>query len=303
MERRVGRSLAWRSGPVYREIVRILPEPLVTKKDPLGIPLVTMCGRAHLLLLEQLLFTIAIRWNLMPNVVVVSDGTANVSQIRQTLRWWPAGLDVVGWQTFRDFHQERERSELVQYADKDPFGRKLSTILAMAEQTRLLWCDCDILFFSDFSTLVAKPASHGPFLESAQDSFYSYDRCLTEGRLQHLYGRPPVNTGLILCEGNFYDSCGLGDIIKQGIPNRMYLTEQTILAEAVFQAGRIAWDLDVIVMFNGDESTLSPTYLGKHWIARHYVGPIRHLFWRDALAMRLRSWRALGTSESRPRRI
>ena len=66
------------------------------------------------------------------------------------------------------------------------------------------------------------------------------------------------------------------------------MTEQTILAEAVFQVGRIAWSLEVVRLFDGDKFTIKPTYVGKQWIARHYVGYIRHLFWRDALAVRLR---------------
>ncbi len=72
----------------------------------------------------------------------------------------------------------------------------------------------------------------------------------------------------------------------------MDFTEQTIMAEAVFQVGCIAWNIEMVRMFNDDEFTIKPTYLGKKWIARHYVFPIRHLFWRDALAARLRVGRS-----------
>jgi hypothetical protein len=282
---RIGKSLAYRSGPMYREVLGILPEPRVEQKNLLAIPLVTMCGREHLLQLEQLLYTIAVRWRLLPKVVAVSDGSVSEAQIRERLRWWPAGVESAGWQRFRDFHREKGRAELARYAEKDQFGRKLSTILGMAEQGRALWCDCDILFFSDFSGFIERAAA-GAVLETAEDFFYAYDPRLVEGRLKHLLSRPPVNTGLVLCDGSFYERCGLSEVIEEGIHHCMYLTEQTILAEAVFQAGRIAWNLEVVKMFNDDESTLRPTHLGKNWVARHYVGPIRHLFWRDALAVR-----------------
>jgi hypothetical protein len=273
---------------VYRVILGRLPKPRVEqKKDRLSVPLMTMCGREHLLMLEQMLFTIATRWRSLPKVVVVSDGSASLREIRHELRWWPAGLEAVEWETFRDFHKGKGRWELVRYAEKDRFGRKLSAILGIAEQGRILWCDCDILFFSDFSAFM-ESAPAGPLLETAEDSYYAYDPRLVEGRLQHLFRRPPVNSGLVFCEGSFYERCGLGEVIQEAIDHCMYLTEQTILAEAVFQAGRIAWDLEVVKMFNDDESTLQPTHLGKGWVARHYVGPIRHLFWRDALALRLR---------------
>jgi hypothetical protein len=287
MARRIGRSISYRSGPVYREILKTLPHPQVRKKNSLGIPVVTICTQNYLLLLEQLLFTIATRWSAIPNVVVVSDGPAVLSQIRRDLSWWPARLDVVEWHSFRDFHKEKGRFELVEYADKDMLGRKLSVILAMSEQSRMLWCDCDILFFSDFSSFLNASASSRPLLQTTQDAAYSYDPRLIEGGLQHLCSRPPINTGLVLCEGDLYDTCHLGELIKQGIPNCMLYTEQTILAESVFQLGKIGWDQDVVRIFDHDEHNVGPTYLGKHWVARHYVGPIRFFFWRDALALRL----------------
>jgi len=108
-----------------------------------------------------------------------------------------------------------------------------------------------------------------------------------DGKLEQLYSRPPVNAGLVLCEGNLYDACALRGLIKQGMLHWMDFTEQTIMAEAVFQVGRIAWNLQMVSMFDDDEFTVKPTYLGKKWIARHYVSPIRHLFWRDASAARL----------------
>jgi hypothetical protein len=238
-------------------------------------------------MLKQALFTIAVHWKQIPNVVVVSDGSLSLSYIHQELSWWPAGLEVVSWQGSRDFHKARRRFELAQYAERNVYGRKLSVILAMAEQSRVLWCDCDILFFSDFSNLVEKRVQSKPFLQTAEDAIYAYDVQLTDGKLKHLYSRPPVNTGLVLCEGNLYDSCDLGEIIKQALLDCMYLTEQTILAEAAFQVGSIAWSLQVVRLFDDDKFTIKPTYLGKNWIARHYVAPIRHLFWRDALSARL----------------
>ena len=249
----------------------------------------TMCGKEHVLMLQQMLFTVATQWSLMPTVLAISDGSVTPAEIRRAFRWWPGSLETMDWRIFSEFHKERGRRELVQYAEKDPFGRKLSAILAMAEQRRVLWCDCDMLFFSDFSKLLPNQGLHGTLLETAEDSFYSYDARLTEEKLRHLYGFPAVNTGLVLCEGNFYEDCGLSEIVQQGMDACMYLTEQTILAEAVCKAGRVAWSLELIKMFNDDEATLTPTHFGQHWVARHYVGPIRHLFWRDALAVRLGS--------------
>src|SRR5207248_5650610 len=102
-------------------------------------------------------------------VIVVSDGTVALSQIRRRLCWWPARLETMEWERFRDFHKAKGRSELVEYANKDPFGRKLSAILAMSEETRLLWCDCDILFYSDFSGLIDIDSTQPLLLKTAKD--------------------------------------------------------------------------------------------------------------------------------------
>ncbi len=90
------------------------------------------------------------------------------------------------WQELRDFHKDKGRFELAEYAEKHIFGRKLCVTLAMAEKTRVLWCDCDILFFSDFSTFIDTRPHDGPLLQTAEDAIYSYDKRLTEGKLEHL---------------------------------------------------------------------------------------------------------------------
>lgn len=117
LARRIGASCAYRSGPVYKEVLTLIPPPRFKNKASLGIPLLTMCGPKHLLMLEQTLFTIASQWSSIPNVVVVSDGSVSLSQIRESLRWWPSSLEVMGWQELRDVHKDKGRSELVQYAD------------------------------------------------------------------------------------------------------------------------------------------------------------------------------------------
>jgi hypothetical protein len=284
---RVRNSLSYRSGPGYKKLLQLLPKPRLKRKDALEIPLVTMCGQNHLLMFEQTLFTIGVHWNLMPNVVVVSDGSLTLSRIQQQLSWWPRRVDVVNWQASRDFHKQKGRLELARYADKDVFGRKLSVILAMAEIGKVLWCDCDILFFSDFSKFIDVRSHGGLILQTAEDEIYAYDERLTQGTLKHLYSHRPVNSGIVLCAGDLYGASDLRKIIEQAASQPMYLTEQTVLAEAVCQIGTIAWGLDQVRLFHDDRFTLKPTYLGKKWIARHYVAAIRHLFWRDALASRL----------------
>lgn len=285
--RRLKNSLAFRSGSLYRGALRLLPPPRVPEKPALELPLLTACGRKHLPMLEQALYSVAIRWSRLPAVTVVSDGTVELAEIGRRLRWWPAGLEVKAWQASAEHHRARGRSALVRYAGKDGFGRKLSVILAEAESRRMFWCDCDILFYSDFTRFLNVDLPAAPFFLASEDWVYGYDSNLTANLQAYLLQSPPVNTGLAIFEGNLYDDCELEPLIKQASVKCNVFTEQTILAQAVTRRGRIEWGLEVSRIFSSDQFTLSPTFCGKQWPARHYITPIRHLFWRDALALRL----------------
>ena len=285
--RRVNDSYAYRSGPIYRSIVQTLPAPHPPAKPRFDLPLLTACGQKHLPMLVQSLYSLAICWSRLPAVTVVSDGTATVEEIEAALRWWPGDLQVRTWQFYADYHRARGRAAMAKYAEMDGFGRKLSAILAESEQRRMFWCDCDILFYSDFIPFLDIELPPVPFLVASLDWVHGYDTQLTDKLQAHLANYPPVNTGVDIFEGNLYDTCELEPLVEQATKYCNVFTEQTILAEAVYRRGKIVWDLDVMLIFDDDRLTFKPTFLGKHWAARHYVTPIRHLFWRDALAFRL----------------
>ena len=287
VSRRLSNSFAFRSGLLYRQALRMLPVPRLPSKPALELPLLTACGRRHLPMLEQALYSMAVSWSRLPAITVVSDGTAPLEEIARRLRWWPNGLEVKPWQAYADYHRERGRSALARYAENDGFGRKLAAILALSESRRMLWCDCDILFYSDFTPYLSLDLPPAPFIVATQDWVNGYDSELVAKLRPHLLERPFVNTGLAIFEGNLYDTCGLEPLIEQASVSCNVFTEQTILAEAVYHRGKIVWGLDVIRIFDDDILTLKPTFLSEQWMARHYITPVRHLFWRDALAFRL----------------
>jgi hypothetical protein len=290
------RSFAFRSGPIiYRRLLRILPAPRIRPKPLLRIPLLMMCGRSHLAMLEQALYSIAKNWSQLPELTVVSDGTVSLAEITARVSWWPASVKVESWEASRDYHRHRGLAELVAYAERHPFGRKLSAILAAATQRRILWIDCDILFYSDFTHLIPCEPEGKTCVLTTMDWLYGYDPHLLE-ILPHLLTKPPVNTGVAVYEGDIYEMCNLAPLVERTSTHCDNFTEQTILAEAVFRLGRIVWGLDVIRIFDGDKYSLRPSFTGLNWIARHYVTNVRHLFWRDALALRM------GWSRRAPRR-
>ena len=280
-------SFAFRSGTIYRNVLNTLPAPRPKKKPVFDLTLLSMCGAGHLLMLEQCLLSIARNWAAIPEIVVVSDGSVSTEKIRKRLSWWCGPIEVKEWQAFRSYHSEKGRLELAAYADKDAFGRKLAAILAISEQKRVFWCDTDIIFYNDFSKTLLSTKVNAPFIYTTEDWMRAYDENLLENGLAHLQQIPAVNTGLVLCEGNLYDACNLKGLIDACIPTCHSFTEQTILAEAVFRKGKVVWDCDFIRIILKDTQSIKPTYLKSNWVARHYIRPVRHLFWRDALALRL----------------
>jgi hypothetical protein len=280
-------SFAFRSGNIYRDVLGRLPTPKPKKKPILNLTLLSMTGEHHLLMLEQCLLSIARHWVAIPELIIVSDGNIPIEAIQKRLSWWCGPLEIKQWQEFTTYHSNRERPELATYAEKDPFGKKLAAILAVAEQKRMIWCDTDIIFYNDFSKILLNTPANTPCIYTTEDWTRAYDDNLIKKGLSHLQEIPPVNTGLVLCEGNLYDSCGLKTLVAACISTCHSFTEQTILAEAVYRKGKVLWDCELIKIILKDHQSIKPTYLRSNWMARHYIRPVRHLFWRDALALRL----------------
>jgi hypothetical protein len=286
MGNRLANSYAFRSQHLYRGLLRLMPKPRV-RKTRMELLLLSMCGTAHVEMLEACLYSIARKWTRLPSIRIVSDGTLSVASLRERLAWWPQPATVVNWDEYLPYHAALGRTELVEYAGKSAFGRKLAAIAAESERQNTFWCDADVLFFGDFCSAL-RPAAHAsPFVLSMQDFQYSYDDSLVCGDLAYLLQKPAVNTGLVLCRGNFYDAAQLAPLVRAGIALCNGLTEQTILAHAVHVLGAIEWDLKAAQMFGDDGFRIRAGPLRDGGLARHYVGVwSRHLFWRDAFALR-----------------
>lgn len=95
------------------------------------------------------------------------------------------------------------------------------------------------------------------------------------------------SAGFAFAAEDFLASCDLGELLAWSAAEGVRRTEQTLLAEAAHQLGGRTWPAEEIVCSVDDPLTLRPSYPGKPWVASHYVGQVRHLFWRAVLALRL----------------
>lgn len=283
------KSAAFRSGGVYKFLLNGFRVFQPFNKPELPLVLLTMCGEKHLPLLQQCLYSLCISWNELPKLCLVSDGTISLEKLAKSVTWYPCQKKVLHWRDCVTYHRELKREHLAQFAENNVIGRKLAAIVYAGEQNLTLWCDTDILWFQQLPEATsAFNSSEDLILKVSKDFQPAYDNRLIDFDLQHLKNPPFVNTGLVLIRGSLMKVCKISDLLELASKKSNHFTEQTILAEAVCQTSSSYWSIEQIVCFVDDNLSLAPTYIERNWIARHYVGPVRHLFWRDALALRLK---------------
>lgn len=287
---RVHGALAYRSGALYRRLLERLPAPEMAAKPELPLTFLTFGGAGHRLMLRECLASLGSSWPRLPRVRVVSDGSLDPAAAARDLAWWKGPLEVVDWRHLAARLGEPRFAALRRFAERDAMGRKMLAIVATALQAPTLYCDVDVLWLRPPATLETLLAAPGAKLALSPDPYPAYDAALVPGRLPHLAEPPYYCAGLLYAEGDFLAACEVEDLLRHAAERGIGVTEQTILAEAGRQLGARSWPADEIALWDGDRATLLPSFRGRPWAARHYVGAVRHLFWRDALALRA-GWR------------
>ena len=283
-------SLAYRSGALCRRLLERLPAPETEAKPEIPVTFLTFGGAGHRLMLRECLASLERSWPRLPRVRVVSDGSLDPEAMMRELAWWKGPLEVVVWRDLAARLEAPRFAALRSFAERDAMGRKMLAIVASALEGPTLYCDVDILWLRPPATLEAFLAAPGTKLVLSPDPYAAYDAALVPGLLPHL-GQPPYYcAGLLYAEGDFLAACEVDDLLRHAAERGIGVTEQTILAEAGHQLGARSWPADEIALWDGDRLSLLPSFRGRPWAARHYVGAVRHLFWRDALALRA-GWR------------
>jgi hypothetical protein len=126
-----------------------------------------------------------------------------------------------------------------------------------------------------------------------EDCVPSYDeRLLARMGIKDLQCCPPMNCGLVFIQGDLLSGCAqsefLNTFLDASAEATVNFTEQTFFALAAKRLGYEPWPADQIALFTTDKYwPVWPNYYPhfRGWIARHYVGPVRPLFWRDAVAL------------------
>jgi len=278
--------LAFASSEMYKSITRNLSVPHRRRKPSCDLTLLTMCGKEHLYLLRECLLSVHRSWTRLPRLVVVSDGTLGAKTISAVLEWWPGQKEISTKKETLEYHRDKGSDALVEFANRHVVGLKLANILRYSVQSPTLYCDSDFLWFRSQEELFRKKSRENT-LVVMEDYQCSYGKNPELMGVSGLRNPPYINSGLVYANGELVDTCDLKPLIQVAANQPGFFSEQTIVATAARRLSASTWPTSEVACFEYDKHSFLPTYLGQAWVARHYVAPSRHLFWRDAFALRL----------------
>jgi hypothetical protein len=284
--RRVRNSLAYRASVPYRLILESWPPRRLAAKPPLPITYLTFTGYAHLGMLRESVVSLG-TWKELPKLRVVGDGSVSPARLRRTLAFWPSAPEILDWQELVEPVRARGYETVVRFAEREPMARKLLGIIVSALEGPTLYADTDVLWFRIPAELSRRASSAAPRLAMSADYRMSYDARLVPAALPHLAGEPYRCAGILLAQGDFLAACKLRELLEFAARQGVARTEQTLLAEANYQLGGDILPAGEFALHEDDRFSLAPSFDDGAPAARHYVGGVRHLFWRDALALRL----------------
>lgn len=282
-------SLSYRSGPLCEYVCAKLRFARLMPKGIGDWTYVTLTGRRHLLMLEHSLWSLFHAAEEIPQIIIITDGSLNYEEVTTRFRWWPGLLTVRDYRYYADHYRNKGINPLAEFADKHPMGRKMAGLIYEAEKALVFYADVDVLWFRNPVQLVVSRKTKRPFsITMCPDQWMSYDQTLiAKADLQTLLKAPFLNAGVIALEGDLLKETNLLDMIKIALEQYNFFSEQTMFAAIAAKSDVPSWSQNEIACNDFGKVSLMPTFLKKQWLARHYITPVRHLFWRDALALRL----------------
>ena len=285
---KIKNSLAFRLPMLYKLFVIKRNSKLILKSSTpnAGYSLVLMCGPNQLDLLQVCLESIFRQFSAPPGILLFTDLASDTSEVQKKLRRFPEGyIKIISGPDCLSHHKTQGRNLLVSFAEKNPMGLKLAAVLQAVEMGEpVLYCDTDVIWFGDpFEVIQQYLLQRDFYLAMSEDFQPAYDKNLIDkGGLDKLSGQPYFCAGIMLikelAERHYVM---LNSLLKIASEESNHFSEQTIFAFLNRETQNIAFDKTLFIIKTDDQfGPLPHPFPGV--IARHYIGPVRHLFWRDA---------------------
>lgn len=256
-------------------------EPRATRAQTLML----FSDENHLDLLLENLWTVANTWCELPRVRIVGDVGAREHTFRQALDWWSQRWDFVSYEEIEATFLQEQRDWLAQFGRHHIFGRKLAAILHSARIAPTLYSDSDVLWLTAPRFLDSLDP-RAPSLLVSTDSYASYCDAIIDPASQDLMQPPYACAGLLYLFQWPWPEAVLREWVIRAlsIPPHAF-AEQTIVGFLARRYGGYIPDGEIAGFFD-DWFLFLPKCYRPAWCARHYLGPVRHHFYRDAVLMR-----------------
>jgi len=285
MIQRIKNSLAFRSGKVFQKMAHMLPDPVYRSAPPASFRLITLTGKGYLDMLNECLMSINLFWTKHPKLILGSDGSCDAEYIRKYISWWKGPVEIISWEDSRDWAQAQGLDNLARFSENAAMGKKLCFTMHLAASGEgTLWCDSDFLWYDDFT---APESEHPVHMMATEDYQPSYDPSLFPVYPELPDKLPWINAGILWWKGDYLNDPLTQFLITKIPPTGNHFTEQTWMAIRMHMGNYPIFPPERITCRAEDQKTWHISFKNKKWLARHYTGVIRHLFWRDALALRM----------------
>jgi hypothetical protein len=288
---KVKNSLAFRLPVAYKLFLTRLNAKavLASSKPAAEYNLILLCGPDQLDMLQICLASVFRQFSIYPQILVFADLNSNVHQVQKRLAHFPEGyIKIVSGLDCISYHKKQGRDLLVCFAEKNPMGLKLAAVLQAIEMgSPVLYCDTDVMWFGDPYETIQQHLCHAGFsLAMSEDFQPAYDKNLIDKAGLNMLLTPPYFCAGIMLIKNLEDRhyATLNSLLEIVSEKSNHFSEQTIFAFLNRQTDNIAFDNNLFMIKTDDQFGLLPRTL-PGVIARHYIGPVRHLFWRDAFWM------------------
>jgi hypothetical protein len=251
----------------------------------------TMCDRAHWLMLRESLFSLHRSWSVLPEITVVSDSSWAASEFADVFDWWPAPITVLTREQICEAASSADLPELAEYACESPYGLKLAAIVIEARKQLVLFVDADILWFADPLPVLGEPSSWTK-PRGLRESNCHQRREMAMRHCAQVLEPPFVNSGIVALHGELMPPKLLRSMAQEALPFPQDSScEQTIIASAVKIGGGLFPEKLSLVEFDDVFRFRSRDMKTEGYYSRHYVHWMRHVLYRDALRLRFHFFR------------
>ena len=262
--------------------------PLPPKPES-GVCYLTIAGRSHWLMLRESLFSLYRSWTKLPDITVVSDGSWSAPDFFPVFSWWPAKINVLSREEIIAEAKAAGECELAQYAEASGWGLKVTSIVLSARREPVLFVDADILWFADPAALLGPVDSWAKPRGVRESNCYQHQE-MARRFCPEVLEPPYVNGGILALHGEFLTSHVLRAMVRETLSDPQDgAFEQTIIASAVHMGAGLMPDNMSLVEFDDIAEFRRRNMKREGYYSRHYVNWMRHLLYRDALKLRLRS--------------